>query len=181
MWHSYLYICCFFSLNTFWNLRIEDWHWVGKPRWFFQSEKRAEFFTQTPPEHGKAGSCTSSHAKALRDPLTTIVPSLGLNNALCQGGGAIGGGVPLDSHDMMFRALARLLSLLLFRALKRNKSTKHRKYQPSQSVTGSNAENVPLIDFSLNMSLLEPFSDQFLKRCFLPPVTPQPAAFPPIE
>ena len=70
----------------------------------------------------------------------------------------------------MFRALALLLSLLLFRALRRNKSTKHRKIRPSQSVTGSNAQNVPIIDFSPNMSLLEPFSDQFLMRCFLPPV-----------
>jgi len=38
---------------------IEDWHWVGKPRWFFQSEKRAEFFTQTPPAHGKDGWATA--------------------------------------------------------------------------------------------------------------------------
>lgn len=47
-------------------MRIEDWHWVSKPRWYvpmkwvgkerwyFSSDTRADFFTQTPPVHGKA-------------------------------------------------------------------------------------------------------------------------------
>lgn len=38
---------------------IEDWHWVGKPRWYFSSDTRADFFTQTPPVHGKDGWATA--------------------------------------------------------------------------------------------------------------------------
>lgn len=51
--------------------KIEDWHWVskprwyvpmkwvGKPRWYFSSDTRADFFTQTPPVHGKDGWATA--------------------------------------------------------------------------------------------------------------------------
>lgn len=38
---------------------IEDWHWIGKPRWYFSSDTRADFFTQTPPVHGKDGWATA--------------------------------------------------------------------------------------------------------------------------
>jgi len=37
---------------------IKNWHWVSKPRWFNKEDSRAEFFTQTPPAHGKDGWAT---------------------------------------------------------------------------------------------------------------------------
>lgn len=97
--------------------------------------------------------------------------------------GAIWGGAPLDSHDIMFRALARLLSLLLFRALKRNNrnnSTKRRKYQPSQALQVCRKCSIHW--FFAKHVTFGAFYWPVFDAVFSPTFgTPQPASFPPIE